>query len=852
MIIIRTEFNINQRLQIYENNYVIDDKTPRTFKMKKYFTKEILFIGILILIYPVIISGHGKHENSGIVALWLFDEQQTIYPSSVLNDSSPNNIPLVIGMGGKIVKGKFGNALDPIQRSKINFPPGEAKYGLKEFKTMPGRKVPPIDWMNADFCAFMTMGQNQLRKDVGFVNPTKTKLNLGDFDWTVEFWFKPERNTKVNGVIFEIGQGPRGENNEVTRLSLSSDLKGFVLFNKPSGTRLTIPSNESALNPKNSKWHHFAFVYSSGKHQLYHYVDGVLQKLPEKCKLKKLSEGNEAYMSIGRDGLWKEPLQGRIDELRFSQGDVYTSNFKVPGSFSTVSLSRTKPINLKRGLPFLFAGKNKYKLLVNLGSRKYLFFDGAIISRMRHIKFEVNPPKNVKMVFNRIGHSFRKHLSVVQDSSGLIRIYNGLSGDYLGVIVSKDGVHFRKPDFGMHHKGDINIVITQAVGGLGNPFMDPNGPPSERWKLITGYHNRGIYLYTSPDGWHWKRDKTYLLPFRCGTQSCTFYDDQRGAYVGYHRSGIFHTPGGATQRSSVLTIEKDLHHPWKFPAISQKAYLDSVKSLPIREPIPWYLDNGPLTPGEIGLEFPHKFDPDSSDPVGTDIYVTKAQKYKWAPDAYFAFPIEYFHYEKDGPVERQILGSQKFQRGSGPIETQIAVSRDGVHWKRFHRPAYISIGTYCGDTLHQIYIADGMVRRGDEIWQYFFGNQEYHSSWSKRKLKQAVFRVVQRLDGFISADSPYDTLATIITKPLIFKGNRLVLNINTGATGYTQVGFLDQYGNPIKGYSVKDCIYINGNFVHTEVEWLKKGKDVSSLQGKPVRLEFRMRGTKLYSMRFVQ
>ena len=91
-----------------------------------------------------------------------------------------------------------------------------------------------------------------------------------------------------------------------------------------------------------------------------------------------------------------------------------------------------------------------------------------------------------------------------------------------------------------------------------------------------------------------------------------------------------------------------------------------------------------------------------------------------------------------------------------------------------------------------------------------------------------------------------------ITKPLIFKGNRLVLNIDTGAAGYAQVGLLDEQGKPVPGFGSDDCVYINGDFVETEVEWLKKGKDLSSLQGKVVQMEFRLRGARLYSMQFLK
>ncbi len=49
------------------------------------------------------------------IALWPFDEQIGIYPSCVMSDVSDNDYPLVLGPGGQIVEGKFGNALDPIE-----------------------------------------------------------------------------------------------------------------------------------------------------------------------------------------------------------------------------------------------------------------------------------------------------------------------------------------------------------------------------------------------------------------------------------------------------------------------------------------------------------------------------------------------------------------------------------------------------------------------------------------------------------------------------------------------------------------------------------------------------------------
>ena len=505
-------------------------------------------------------------------------------------------------------------------------------------------------------------------------------------------------------------------------------------------------------------------------------------------------------------------------------------------------------VDLHTGPPLLFDNTGAEQETIHLGNRKHLFLDDSLLSEVDGAEFVVNPPRRAELVISDIQGPFRKHLTVVEDNHGLIRIYNSVENDQLAVRVSQDGVHFSAPD---DPKAESKIVIREMVGGLGNPFIDFNGPANERWKYFSDYHRRGVYLYTSPDGYEWKRNKTATLPFRSGTQSCTFYDDQRQLYVSYHRSGIHHSPAGDTERCSVVTEHKDLAEPVEFTPLSQNEYRWRQAEQRIRNPLPWYLDNGPLTPGDFGLEFPHAFRPIEDDPPGTDIYVTKAQKYPWAPDTYLAFPIVYFHYWPDGPAARHALYDPLRGRGSGCVETQLAVSRNGRDWERYPRPAYVGIGAHAGREVVNAYIAHGMVRRGDEIWQYYFGETQYHSAYKHDPAGRGVYRLVQRLDGFVSLDSLYDDEAVIITKPLTFEGNRLTLNIDTDATGFAQIGLLDERGVPIPGYSVDDCVYVNGDFIDTEVAWINQGRDLSDFQGKTILLEIRMRGSKLYALQFV-
>lgn len=788
-----------------------------------------------------------RHAQAATVALWLFDEQQGLYPSCVLGDAATNDCPLVLGRGGQIVPGKFGNALRASEQQSIELSPEGRFTGVQSVPLLRGPHLPPpMDWSNAHFCALMTRGERHLRQEVGFASATAKRLNLGDFDWTVEFWFKPGEKPDRAGVVLEIGTGPRGTNNHVTQLILQQDRKAFVLVNQPSGTEITVRSDEKALGAAAASWHHLAFVYDSKHHQIRHYVDGTRQPLPEPCELKRLDPGCDDYLTIGRDGEWQRPLSGEIDELRISDTQVYHDDFTPPSSFSKLYGADYRSPKLLAGPPLLFAGAKNNDEVIPLDGRKYLFIDDAIVDRSEKVEFVVNPPHRAERVLDNVAG----HLVVWQDDEDVIRLYYNAGNKRLGVLTSHDGIHFDKPNIYPENESSKNIIIDDPVG-LGTLFLDPSATIEDRIKYLSGYDGRGIFVYSSADGYHFRRNETAALPFRAASQSIAYYDDQRQKYVAFHRSDMPETVGGHTERSFVMTETDDPLRPWPFRPLSQVEQITVGKQRRIGKLLPWYLDNGPLTPPGFGVEYPTVFAPnDDLDPVATDVYVPKNVKYVWAPDTYLAFPIMYFHYHDDGPAARQEIGKRERHRGSGTLETQLAVSRDGIHWKRYPRPAYIGIGRHDGLDIHKNYIAHGMVRRGDEIWQYYLGSEQYHSD-ADGKGREAVFRVVQRVDGFVSADTSYSG-GYLLTRTFTFDGNRLVLNIDTGAAGYAQVGILDANGQPIPGFTTDECLYINGDFIGTEVEWIKKGVDVAPLIGKTIRLEMRSRGTKLYSMQFIK
>ena len=105
-----------------------------------------------------------------------------------------------------------------------------------------------------------------------------------------------------------------------------------------------------------------------------------------------------------------------------------------------------------------------------------------------------------------------------------------------------------------------------------------------------------------------------------------------------------------------------------------------------------------------------------------------------------------------------------------------------------------------------------------------------------------------RLDGFVSLDADY--AGGEFTTPLVrFKGNALVLNVDTSAGGCVWVEILDENDTPIPGFTESQCRPISGNSVRMPVSWTDKA-DLGTLAGKPVRLRFRMRDCKLYAFQF--
>ena len=114
----------------------------------------------------------------------------------------------------------------------------------------------------------------------------------------------------------------------------------------------------------------------------------------------------------------------------------------------------------------------------------------------------------------------------------------------------------------------------------------------------------------------------------------------------------------------------------------------------------------------------------------------------------------------------------------------------------------------------------------------------------------SVRRYTLRVDGFVSVNAPFSG-GEIVTKPIVFDGGNLALNVETGAAGSIQVEIQDVEGRPIDGYTLDECPEIFCDELRYIVRWRYQGGDVRALAGRPVRLRFMLRDADLYSFQFV-
>jgi hypothetical protein len=481
---------------------------------------------------------------------------------------------------------------------------------------------------------------------------------------------------------------------------------------------------------------------------------------------------------------------------------------------------------------------------MEIGGARQLFLDDLLLDlgKSRDVTRTLNSPQSIRRVlkpdqpWEALGFVF--YCSVVEDG-GALKLFHGSydaeKKKHFSLATSTDGIHWERPQLGLKaFEGSKANNLLPIDAGEACIFLDPHAPLEKRYRLI---HTRGfpdparagIYVSSSRDGLQWTDGGERVLPFVPDSQPSALWDERLQKYAIYLRAW---NPDRVVARVEVA----DLEAPWPYDA-----------SVPPFQP--WGKDKIPT----LSRELPTVMACDDQDPKYLQLYTSVAMRYPFAPDAYLAFPAAFQLYKGPEWEAREITTAD------GPFDALFASSRDGVTWNRWRQP-YVATG-FCEDlNLQLVSMGLGMVRRGPWLHQYFVGWPYTHGqavAWehdldARNKWigqdRGGIYCATQRVDGFISMDAR-PAGGTLTTRPLLFKGDRLRVNVHTAGSGSARVALLDAEGKPVPGFAAEDCETIETDAIDPDGRWTA-GADGGALAGKPVRVQWTMRNAKLYALQF--
>ncbi len=196
--------------------------------------------------------------------------------------------------------------------------------------------------------------------------------------------------------------------------------------------------------------------------------------------------------------------------------------------------------------------------------------------------------------------------------------------------------------------------------------------------------------------------------------------------------------------------------------------------------------------------------------------------------------------------ESVLLGLFSIWRGQPkdrdkPNEVLLGFSRDGFHWDRPQRQAFIAVSERYGDWNYcNVQSAGGgCLVVGDKLYFYVSGRAGVPGVRASGVCSTGL--AVLRRDGFASMDAP-ESEGTLTTRPVRFSGKHLFVNV----AGELRAEVLDRDGRVIAPFSGQRSIPIRGDKTLQEVRW-RGPNDLSKLAGQAVRFRFHLRNGRLYA-----
>lgn len=469
------------------------------------------------------------------------------------------------------------------------------------------------------------------------------------------------------------------------------------------------------------------------------------------------------------------------------------------------------------------------KAVADIGARLELFVDEWLIEERRGVAMKLHAPlrKEIVMRFDKPWEGISSAFSTVIQEKDKIRLYyrgsshlgeDGKPGEdtwFTCYAESTDGIHFTRPNLGqIEFAGDKNNNIIWKEGLIGHnfaPFVDdaPNVPSDELYKAIGGKKGK-IFGLISGDGitWNYKQNEP-VMSGGSGYDSLNtmMWDPNKQAYICFSRMKPPKLVGEAHALKALAVSTSTDFCKW-----GQRQFFQYSDMKPLSNPTDNYYTNSIILCPE-------------------------------AEHIYLGFPMRFV---RNRSIESK-LNANSWQRKStneAVSDTIFISSRDGILWDRTFGEAWCRPGR---DIDNWTQARSGIVSKGcvqlapDEFTFYI------HEALNKEGNR--LRRMTIRKHGFGSVHAGYET-GEFVTRPILFKGGKLIVNYSTSAAGYIRAELLDESGRcPLPGFTLNDMDPVYGDEIEGLLEW-KDGADPRIWEGKPVRLRIQMKDADLFSLKW--
>jgi len=451
---------------------------------------------------------------------------------------------------------------------------------------------------------------------------------------------------------------------------------------------------------------------------------------------------------------------------------------------------------------------------LRIGSTPQLFVDECLVGRLDGARLELHSPvpREVCFEFDAPWEGPEcGYVTVFRDGSQFRMVYRGggeSTREVTCLAESADGIRWNRPSLGLiefNGSKDNNIIWTARRASYGEshnftPFLDTNPAclPEERYKAVallihpdeSGEQRRMLAALVSRDCIHWQRmgEKPIIRSGSFDSQNTAFWDAARERYVCFSRIG----------REGKRSIQISTSADFRF----------------------WFAPK-PLDFGAPPLE---------------QFYTTAIVPYSRAPEILLGFPMRFV-------PERKSIGVEGIKT-DGVSDAVFMASRDGFHWTRLFMEAFIRPGLDQANWGH----AHGNNTPAFGILDTAPGELSIYWAENYGKIPR-LRRGTLRVDGFASVHGPWKG-GEMITRPLIFKGRRLVMNYSPSAVGAIRVEVQQDNGTPFAGLELSHCPEIYGDEIEREVRW-EGGADLTAAAGHPARFRFSIKDADLYSFRIL-